>query len=193
MVWRMKKLAMLVGAVGLSAMGFAQRMPSATYTAMGSAGDWNLEFTLTNNLLPGEGDLYFFGVLLDTGRQIVAAPANWDTERFRTWSNQSYGGSSTIYNNVWLNLYSRPDDILSAQSKSGFIAHTNSIVAPSSLSFFSFAADGVYNGNGNYSNYWNPGFEGTAVLTTTSSVPEPAAFAILGVGFVALLRRRRKS
>ena len=93
----MKKLLVMSCAIaGLSALGYAQRDPSVTYTATGSSGDLNLDFTLTNNLLPGEGDLYFFGVLLDTGHQVLNSPSNWDSERFRTWSNQSYGGSELI-------------------------------------------------------------------------------------------------
>ena len=179
--------------VTVSALGYAQRVPSVTYTATGSAGSWDLEFTLTSNLLPGEGDLYFLGVYLDSGRNITASPANWDPERFREWSNLSYGGSDIRYNNVWLNLYSRPDDILSGESKSGFRAHSSSLVVPTTLPFFSFAAAGVYQGNSNYSNYWNPGFEGTATYTPLSTVPEPASFAIVGIGLVALVRRRRKA
>ncbi len=181
-----------IAIVALGASALAQRAPTATYTATGSAGAWDLHFTLTNNLLPGEGDLYFFGVLLDSGRQIIGTPAGWDSEKFKTWSNQSYGGSDTMYNNIWLNLYSRPDDILPSQSKSGFVARSSSVIAPNSLQFYSFAAAGVYNGSGNYSNYWNPGFEGTAHLSL-SSVPEPTTMAVLGLGLFAMLRRRKQS
>ena len=170
---------------------WAQRTPTVTYTAVGSAGAWDLEFTLTNNLLPGEGDLYFFGVLLDTGHLVLNSPAGYDCERFRSWSNQSYGGSELIYNNTWINLYSRVDDIKPGQTKSGFVARSTRQVAPTSLQFFTFAAEGAYQGNSNYSNYWNPGFEGTATLTS-SSVPEPASVGILGIGLVALLRKRKK-
>ena len=187
----MKRLLILgAGLAILCESALAQRMPTATYTATGSAGAWDLEFTLTNNLLPGEGDLYFFGVLLDSGRQILSTPTGWDSERFRNWSNQSYGGSDTMYNNIWLNLYSRPDDILPGGSKSGFVARSNSAAAPTSLQFFSFAADGIYQGHSNYSNYWNPGFEGTATLVNTS-VPEPSTFGVLGIGIFALRRRRK--
>ncbi len=189
----MKRLTILGAALAiLSGSALAQRVPTATYTATGTAGTWDLEFTLTNNFLTGEGDLYFFGVLLDSGRQVLSTPSGWDAERFKTWSNQSYGGSDTMYNNIWLNLYSRPDDILPSQSKSGFVARSNSIELPKTLQFFSFAAAGVYQGHSNYSNYWNPGFEGTATYVS-SSVPEPTSLAILGIGFFVLLRRRRSS
>jgi hypothetical protein len=122
---------------------------------------------------------------------ITSTPSGWDPERFRQWNNESYGGSSTIYNNVWLNLYSRPDDILPTQSKTGFHVHSSDLFAPDSVQFFTFAAAGTYTGHSNYSNNWNPGFEGTAKLTGTS-VPEPGAFLGLGIGLVALVRRRQK-
>ena len=189
----MNRLTILLTALALPcASAMAQRTPTATYIAIGTAGSWDLDFTLTNNFLPDEGDFYFFGVLADTGRNIVGSPPNYDPDRFREWSNQSYGGSSTIYNNVWLNLYSRPDDILPGASKSGFRMHATSLDAPKTMPFFAFAAAGTYHGQSNYSNYWNPGFEGTAVLTGTS-VPEPTAFAVLGIGLIALVRRRNNS
>ena len=120
-------LASLAVLALVGASAFAQRMPTVTYTATGLAGSWDFEFTLTNNFLPDEGSFYLMGVYLDTGRSIVSTPSGWDSDRFRQWSNQSYGGSSLLYNNVWLNLYSRPDDILPGTSKRGFIAHTTSI------------------------------------------------------------------
>ena len=190
MVLEMNRLIIsCVATVVTCASALAQRTPTVTYTATGIAGSWDLEFSLTNNFLPGEGDFYFLGVSLETGRNIVATPSGWDSDRYREWSNQSYGGSSIRYNNVWLNLYSRPDDILPSYTKSGFVAHCSSLDAPSSVPFFAFAAAGVYNGYSNYSNYWNPGFEGTATLTT-NAVPEPAGFAVLGLGVIGLLRRR---
>jgi hypothetical protein len=192
MVLEMNRLLISgMATVMISALSYAQDMPTASYTAIGSAGDWDLSFTLKNNLSPGEGDLYFFGVLLDSGRNITSTPSGWDPERFRQWNNESYGGSSTIYNNVWLNLYSRPDDILPTQSKTGFHVHSSDLFAPDSVQFFTFAAAGTYTGHSNYSNNWNPGFEGTAKLTGTS-VPEPGAFLGLGIGLVALVRRRQK-
>ena len=192
MVLEMRRLLICMGAsVALGSAAMAQRAPSVTYTATGSAGAWDLNFQLTNNFMAGEGDFYFLGVLLDTGRQIIATPTGYDSDKFHQWSNQSYGGSETMYNNIWLNLYSRPDDVVPSASKHGFIARSNSLVAPTSVPFFAFAAAGIYHGQSNYSNYWNPGFEGTAVLTTTS-VPEPGAFAVLGIGLIALVRKRKK-
>ena len=165
----------------------AQRSPTATYTASGSAGNWDLKFTLTNNFLPGEGDFYFFGVYLDTGRNIASTPSGWDSNRFQTWNNVGYGGSNFDYNNVWINLYSRPNDVHVAQSMSTWEAISNDVVAPTNLKFFAFAAGGTYTGTDYFDNYWNPGFEGTAQL-----VPEPASLMILSLGLLALKRRRRR-
>ncbi len=178
--------------VVLCASAMAQRMPTVIYTATGIAGSWDLEFSLTNNFMAGEGDFYFLGVMLGTGRSIASTPSGWDSERFREWSCQTYGGSSLRYNNVWLNLYSRPDDIVPSATKSGFIAHSTSLDVPTTVPYFAFAAAGVYGGASNISNYWNPGFEGTATLTSITTVPEPASIAIFGVGMVTLVKRRKR-
>ena len=192
MAWNMKRILASLAILTVVGLAFGQRTPTVSYTATGLAGSWDLEFTLTNNFLSDEGSFYFLGVYLDTGRNIVATPSGWDADRFREWSNQSYGGSTTLYNNVWLNLYSRPDDILSGASKSGFIAHTTSIDPATSLPFFAFAAAGTYHGLSNYSNSWNPGFEGSASLSAIHLVPEPAGLAVLGLGLVGLRRKRRR-
>lgn len=173
----------------LSCSALAQRAPTVTYTATGSAGAWDLTFTLTSNFLPGEGDFYFFGVDLPTGRNILASPSGWDPNRWQEWNNFGFGGSSRVYNNVWINLYSRPDDVKPRASMSTWSARSTTQNLPTSLSFFAYAAGGVYNGNDCFDNYWNPGFEGIATYTPT---PEPASIAALGLGALALIRRRKR-
>lgn len=190
MVLDMKGKLSLLALALLASTALAQRAPTVTYTAIGSAGSWDLTFTLTSNFLPGEGDFYFFGVYLPTGRNITSAPANWDPNLWRDWNNISFGGSGQNYNNNWINLYSRQDDVRSALSRSSFTARSTAQVAPTELMFFAYAAGGVYNGNDNFDNYWNPGFEGMAHLT---SVPEPSAIAALGLGMIGLVRRRKRN
>jgi hypothetical protein len=47
-----------------------------SYTVTGSAGNWTLDFSVTDNL-GGTNDIYFFGVEL-SARDIVGSPTNWD-------------------------------------------------------------------------------------------------------------------
>ncbi|MBS1725999.1 MAG: PEP-CTERM sorting domain-containing protein [Armatimonadetes bacterium] len=172
----------------LSTVALAQRAPTVTYTVSGTAGNWDLNFTLQNNFNAGEGNFYFFGVLLDSGRDIVSSPGDYDPNTWTSWTNSGYGGSSLVYNNNWISgSYSLPSP---GGSLGGFIAHTTDAVAPTAVDFFAYAYTGTYGGNDNFNNQGNPGFEGRAVM---SGVPEPASFAALGLGALMLIRRRRSA
>jgi len=183
-----KKTSAVFALALLACTALAQRAPTVTYTATGFAGAWDLEFTLTNNLLPGEGDIYFFGVDLETGRNILSSPSGWDCNRWREWTNSGFGGSGRVYDNVWVNLYSRPDDVRPKFSLSTWRARSTETLAPTTVNFFAFAAEGAYFGNDHFSEYWNPGFEGMATLV---SVPEPTSAAVFGFGALILVRRRK--
>ncbi|MCC7435808.1 MAG: PEP-CTERM sorting domain-containing protein [Methanoregulaceae archaeon] len=174
--------ALALAAVSLTA---AQRMPTVTFTASGVSGDWILDFSLTNNLLPDEGQLYFFGVLLDTGRDISSSPVGWDPNAVVSWNNSGFGGSNLTYNNIWLNT-GDPYNVLTGQTQSGFRARSTLVDAPTMVPWFAFASDGAYYGNDYFYSSLNPGFEGMASL-----VPEPAALIVFAVGLAALYRRRR--
>lgn len=177
-------LVALVAAAAMAAQ--AQRAPTVSYTVSGSSGAYTLDFTVQNNFLSGEGDIYFFGVLLDTGRNIVGSPASWDPNAWTTWDNTPYGGSSTIYNNNWIDFASDSTDISPGASLSGFQAMYTGATAPTQVAFFAYAYQGTYGGNDYFNNPDNPGFEGMA-----APVPEPATFALLGLGSLALIRRKR--
>lgn len=188
------KFGWLAALVAVSAAASAQRAPTASFTVSGNAGSWDLEFTLRNNFLPGEGDFYFFGVRLESGRSIGGAPTNWNSGMWKEWTNHQYGGSGMIYNNNWINLYSRVDDIVPSASKSTFIVHSADVAVPEFIPFFAYAAEGLYGGNDNFSNQWNPGFEGLATnmgATGKGVLPEPASIAVLGLGAFGLIRRRK--
>lgn len=159
-----------------------------TYSVSGSAGNWVLDFSVSNNLNPSTMGIYFFGVELDTGRNIVGSPTNFDPDAWSTWDNTGYGGSATIYNNNWIDFASNYTSILPGGSLAGFQAVYTGASAPTSVKFFAFANDptgGQYNGTDNFNNQWNPGFEGIA------TVPAPASLGLMGLAGLAASRRRR--
>ena len=153
----------------------ADSAPTVMYSVSGSAGDWTLDFTVTNNT--GQ-NLYFFGVLLPANDQ-TGTPAGWQLfggDR----DNSSFGGSSTVYNNNWVD----PTDtgvVTPGNSLSGFEALVTTATAPTNVQFFAYTCDdtlhsiappcggSAYAGVGNFNTVDNPGFEGIA----TNAVPEP--------------------
>lgn len=171
----------------LASVASAQRAPTVSYTVTGSAGAWDLNFSITNNFNAGEGLLYFFGVKSPTGRNIVASPANWDPDFWPDWDNTLYGGSSITYNNNWI-VDNSSNDLPEGSTASGFVVRTTDLTAPSFMAYFLYAESGTYQGNDHFNSAGNPGFEGVAFANT---VPEPASVAVLGLGAIALFRRRK--
>jgi hypothetical protein len=178
------KLTLLVAALSVGA--FAQRMPTVSYTVSGSAGNWTLDFSVKSNFLNGEGNFYFFGVLLDTGRNIAGSPAGWDPNTWTSWNNSGFGGSNNNYNNNWIDLSFGATNIAPGATLGGFKAVSTAASAPTAVNWFAFAANGTYGGNDNFNSSTNPGFEGVA-----NAVPEPATMAVLGLGVAAMIRRRK--
>ncbi len=175
---------------GMAAVSMAA--PTVTFTTTGSAGNWTLDFNVTNSLGVNGLDIYFFGVQLGAN-DITASPANWIANYHPTWNPQFEGGSSTTYNNTWI-TYSNitTDTINQGQTLGGFEVHDTSLVAPTSVHWFAyaFALGNPYPGNDNFWLQTNPGFEGVA---TPSAVPEPASFSVLAsICGLAALRRRLK-
>lgn len=183
------RLAFLASAM-VSACAFGQRAPNVSYTVAGSSGNWTLDFTVTSTFLPGEGNFYFFGVVLGSGRNIAGSPSGWDPNTWTSWNNSAFGGSSTVYNNNWIDLTfgTGAPSIAPGETLSGFQAISSDSVAPTSVNWFAYASEGTYTGTGNFNTATNPGFEGTATV-----VPEPATMAILGLGAAALASRRRRA
>lgn len=182
--------AVLVGVAGGDQSASAG--PIVSYSATGSAGDWTLDFSVTNSLgTPGQG-IYFFGVLLDA-RDIVGSPAGWDPDGWPTWDNSSYGGSSTVYNNNWIDFsITGSTTIGDGETLSGFKAHTTAVDLPVSVAYFVFSfGDVPYLGGDSFNIDTNPGFEGIATLGV---VPEPSTLAMTGIAGLLLVRavRRRR-
>lgn len=172
-------------AVALMA-GAASAAPVVTYSVSGSAGNWTLDFSVQNTLNPAGMDIYFFGVELDTGRNIAGSPAGFDPDVWTSWDNLGYGGSSTVYNNNWIDFSF--GNLLPGNTVSGFQAIYTGASVPSSVKYFCYGYDpsgGQYNGTDNFNNQGNPGFEGTAY------VPAPASLAVMGLAGLAATRRRR--
>ncbi len=174
-----------VAALVLTA-GAAYAGPVVSYSVSGSAGNWTLDFSVTNNLNPADMDIYFFGVELDTGRNIAGSPAGYDPNIWGTWDNTAAGGSSTIYNNIWIEF--NYNLLLPGQMLSGFQALYTAATAPTEVDYFCFATSlsgGQYSGTDNFWNQFNPGFEGTAYI------PVPTSLALMGLAGLAATRRRR--
>ncbi|RJG01222.1 PEP-CTERM sorting domain-containing protein [Noviherbaspirillum sedimenti] len=164
-----------------------------SYSVTGNAGNWVLDFSVTNNL-GGANNLYFFGVDLPT-RDIVNTPTGWDQNVWTSWNNSTYGGSTNTYNNVWIRSLST-GFISNGQTWSGFQVHLADLELPSSIDWFAFAFGGTYTGSGYFNNANNPGFEGTIVVSQTASndVPEPETISLLALGLLAAtLAQRKKS
>jgi hypothetical protein len=178
---------LLICAAAVAAASNAVAGPiSVGYQTTGLAGNWTLDFVVRNNL-PGapDQDLYLFGVLL-SAPNVVGSPAGYDPTLIGTWDNSSYGGSSTQYNNVWLDV--SVSQLLPGSILSGFEVKVTDATPPLSVQWFAFTVGNTpYLGGGNFGDPSNPGFEGVG-----SPVPEPGAGVLLAgaLGGILLLRGR---
>ena len=177
-------IAALAAAAGTAVAG-PDQAPSVSYSVSGSSGAYVLDFSVSASFDDAMA-LYFFGVVVDTGRNIAGSPTNWDPNIWTSWNNSGYGGSSNNYNNVWIDLTFGSSNISDGETLSGFQVNYTGSSAPLSVDWFAFGFNGNYNGQDPFFNRTdNPGFEGTAVI------PAPGALALLGLGGIASIRRRR--
>jgi hypothetical protein len=170
--------------------GQATAGPIVTETTTGSSGNFTLTFSVTNDL-SGINSIYFFGVLVDSGRDIVGSPAGFDPNAIQGWSNANYGGSSLFYNNIWMN-FDTFGAILNGTTVGGFSVLSTDTTVPTSINWFAYGADGTYTGTDYFNTPSNPGFEG---VVTTQSVPEPSTLVLGLIGSVGAIvcTRRWKS
>lgn len=189
--------ALVIGAL-FAAVAPAQAAPvDVGFTVSGSAGNWLLDFSVTNNL-GNTNDVYFFGVRLPT-QNVAGTPAGFSSTLVPTpWNNSASGGSSIDYNNVWISILGPTGShILPGQTLSGFQAIDTDLSAPTGINWFAYASGGSPDGNCDFecspdAGGYFPGFEGVAAVAST---PIPAALPLLatalgGLGFAGWRRRR---
>lgn len=171
----------------------ASGAPIVSYSIMGSSSNWTLDFSVTNTL-GDSNQIYFFGVSLPD-RNITGTPTGWDSDRWSLWNNNFYGGSNIDYNNNWIDRFvdsGSPNMIDPGETLDGFEVFVDTYLAPTSVQWFAYAANGTYTGSDYFNLDENPGFEGVAI----NVVPEPSTFVLLGAGLAWLAAigiRRKKS
>lgn len=186
-----------------------------TYTVSGSANDWILDFSVTNNLNQGQV-VYFFGVLLP-GQAIVGSPAGsvncasqCTTTTFDPATNVPAGvtdnGPNLTYNDLWLSHGSQStlDQIPAGSTLSGYEVEDTSVLPPSSVDWFAYAFDST-NGNAPYTGGGNFIYSGDCVdafgatyteqeqfnpgfagVATPTPEPPTSALLLLGLGLLLI-------
>lgn len=201
-----KRLAALLAfCFPLLVVAHALSAPVVSYTVTGSPGNWTLDFSVTNTL-GGANGIYFLAVELPDHNS-PAWPAGWYwwSNPASTWSNFGLGGSSTVYNNIWVAWAANgagATSIPNGQTLSGFEAVVTTTDAPTSVPWSVFATyfeQPYYTGNdcfsGNLSypgevGFDNPGFEGIA--QSGASVPESSTLLLLSSGLAGIVAWRMR-
>jgi hypothetical protein len=158
-----------------------------TYSVTGSAGDWMLDFSVTNNL-GGTNAVYIFGVY-PVDSPLPLSFISWTDigtfalvsggEPYQAWCWDHCNAIDPGIQGVAI----QPGVTLS-----GFMALSSATAFPTSIGWFASAKDGIYTGPGTvaaYSTIQAPFFEGTAV-TLPPAIPEPSTWAMLLVGFAGI-------
>ena len=196
----MIRLIVLVVAVFAACSVVSAGAIDVTYTVSGSPGAWDLNFTVANNMTAGpQQDIYEFGVQLSVPG-IIGSPTGYDPNATTLpWTNFFYGGSTILYNNVWVDFLDF-NHLLSGTSLSGFIVEVPDDVAPAIVPWFAYAypssfdpAD-LYAGPGAFvvDGTFGAGFEGTAGAGSEGTAsPEPSTLGLLVIGLgIGIFRRR---
>jgi len=189
----MKSLHFLfVGCVVIAASVLRANPVGVTYTVSGSAGDYVLDFTVTNNMPAANANQvdYFFGVDV-SGGTISATPTGGWSARGGTWDPYPNGGGpNEVYNDNWIG-----GSIADGTSVSGFDVTVTSATAPTSVDWFAYTSGGsTYTGSDNFKGYptTNPGFAGTATEAGGSVTDTGSTAAMLAAGLLLISGAARR-
>ena len=176
----MKRILAIVGCLLFGTLATADASPvDVTCTVSGSAGNWLLDISVTDNL-GGTNNLYLFGVL-SSPRNISASPVGWDPNAVSSYNPVSYGGSSTNYDNLWITGPTGASTIIPGQTLSAFQVRSTAAAKPTEVKWMAVAYGGTYTGPGCSficgAPYDNPGFEGVATPATLA-VGDPLSFGV---------------
>ena len=179
-------VAAIAGSLLFGTLTTAHAAPvDVTCTVSGSAGNWLLDFAVSDHL-GGTNNLYLFGVV-SSQHNIPASPTGWDPNAVNGYNPAGYGGSNTNYNNLWITSPSGSTTIVPGQTLSGFHVSNSDAAMPTNVPWMAVAAGGAYMGPGCSficgAPYDNPGFEGIAVPVVLAVGDAPlgvAAFALVG-------------
>ena len=126
----------LAGAISIAASWACAAPVDVSFAASGSEGDWTLDFTVANNIVtPADMSVFFFAVQLGSS-SLVDSPFFFTPLIGPLSFIPPDGGPETIYDFAWMDL-----DVASGgtthlgpfDSLGGFILHSDSINAPTSL------------------------------------------------------------
>ena len=170
-----------------------------SYTYSGSQGAWNLNFTVTNNLIawPAQ-EVYLFGVAL-SAPGVTGSPAGYDPTVYGVYFTFYDGGQPLLHNNIWYDLTF--DHLFPGTSLAGFRAQIGDIDPPGTVPWFAYTytttldPSDVYTGSDAF--FSDPdlgiaGFEGVA-SGELAPAPEPSTWALLALGIVSCLLLRRRA
>lgn len=131
-----------------------------SYTVSGTPGNYDLDFSVTNNMTAWHQNVYLFGVSL-SGFDVASSPPPFFSLGATTLNFAFYGGSNTSYNTNW-QADPTQMDLFPGDTLSGFIAHDTDLVAPTAVSWFAFSQDEVgfdnepYTGGGSFNSALQP-------------------------------------
>ena len=92
-----------------------------SYTVSGTPGNYDLNFSVTNNMTTWHQNLYLFGVSL-IGFDVAGSPPPFGSLGATTLNFAFYGGSNSQYNTNW-RVVPPLNGLLPGNTLSGFIAH----------------------------------------------------------------------